>query len=250
VISLRRVEAWYGGHPVLRGVDLEVATGEVVVLCGPAGSGKSTLLRTVNRLEPFSGGEVLVDGHPVDSPGRSLAELRQEVGFVSQRPTLDPRRSLLDQVAAGPRWRQGKARGWAEAEALEVLDRVHLAEKYAQVPSQLTLGEQQRVAIARVLALRPRVLLFDDPTAALDPAQGGQVLEVMAGLARGGYTMLAVTHELDFARALADRMVLVDQGRIVEEAAPTTLLDRPANYRTRQFLRRLLDPGSGEVAAA
>ncbi|WP_217235373.1 amino acid ABC transporter ATP-binding protein [Streptomyces sp. AC555_RSS877] len=249
-VKVHDVHKWYGTHRVLDGVDLTVRPGEVTVILGPSGSGKSTLLRVVNHLEKPQTGHVSVNGEliGVRRQGERLKELserailtqRSRIGFVFQNFNLFPHLTVLDNVAAAP-VATGKL-GKAEALALarELLDRVGLAEKATAYPRQLSGGQQQRVAIARALALRPGLILFDEPTSALDPELVGEVLAVIKDLARSGTTLMIVTHEIGFAREIADRVVFIDEGRIVEQGPPSQVLDKPRHERTRDFLSKVL----------
>ncbi|WP_308191893.1 amino acid ABC transporter ATP-binding protein [Kitasatospora humi] len=240
LLQLRRVNKHYGQSHVLRDVDLDVHAGEVVVLLGASGSGKSTLCRCVNRLETIDSGEIVLDGTPIPAEGRELARLRAQVGMVFQSFNLFGHRTVLDNITLAPVRVRGLPREQAEARALELLDRVGLADKAAAHPAQLSGGQQQRVAIARTLAMDPRLILFDEPTSALDPEMIGEVLEVMTELAAEGMTMLVVTHEMGFARRAADRVAFMDQGRILETAPPDVFFDRPGTDRARDFLARIL----------
>ncbi|MCC9311480.1 amino acid ABC transporter ATP-binding protein [Kitasatospora sp. RB6PN24] len=240
MLQLRRVNKHYGQSHVLRDVDLDVHAGEVVVLLGASGSGKSTLCRCVNRLETIDSGEIVLDGTPIPAEGRELARLRAQVGMVFQSFNLFGHRTVLDNITLAPVRVRGLPREQAEARALELLDRVGLADKAAAHPAQLSGGQQQRVAIARTLAMDPRLILFDEPTSALDPEMIGEVLEVMTELAAEGMTMLVVTHEMGFARRAADRVAFMDQGRILETAPPDVFFDRPGTDRARDFLARIL----------
>jgi general L-amino acid transport system ATP-binding protein len=224
---------------VLKGIHLEVAPGEKLVIIGPSGSGKSTLIRTINRLEDFQEGEVWVDGRNVKED-RALREVRREVGMVFQQFNLFPHMTVLENVTLAPMRVRGWSRERAEGKALELLERVGILDQARKYPAQLSGGQQQRVAIARALAMEPKVMLFDEPTSALDPEMVGEVLDVMRGLARGGMTMLVVTHEMGFAREVADRVVFMDGGQIVEEGAPEAIFTRPKEERTRSFLQRVL----------
>ncbi len=224
---------------VLKGIHLEVAPGEKLVIIGPSGSGKSTLIRTINRLEDFQEGEVWVDGRNVKED-RALREVRREVGMVFQQFNLFPHMTVLENVTLAPMRVRGWSRERAEGKALELLERVGILDQARKYPGQLSGGQQQRVAIARALAMEPKVMLFDEPTSALDPEMVGEVLDVMRGLARGGMTMLVVTHEMGFAREVADRVVFMDMGQIVEEGRPEEIFTRPREERTRAFLERVL----------
>ncbi|MBI4637098.1 MAG: amino acid ABC transporter ATP-binding protein [Candidatus Rokubacteria bacterium] len=240
MIVFRRVSKWYGSHQVLCDVDLKVAAGEVLVVCGPSGSGKSTLLRCINGLGPVQQGEVIVDGRVLGAPGTDLRRLRAEIGVVFQSFNLYPHMTALRNIALAPVIVRGQPRAEAERAARDLLARVGMPEKADAFPSQLSGGQQQRVAIARALAMQPRIMLFDEPTSALDPEMINEVLDVMVGLARDGMTMVVVTHEMSFARKVADRVVFMDDGRIVEEGPPEAFFARPANPRTQMFLSKIL----------
>ncbi len=240
IITLDRVNKSYGAHHVLRDVSLNVAEGERVVICGPSGSGKSTLIRCVNRLETHERGRIVVDGTELsDRPG-DLRRVRQEVGMVFQSFNLFPHLTILQNCTLAPIQVRGMSRPDAEALAMRLLERVRIPEQAHKYPTQLSGGQQQRVAIARALCMRPKVMLFDEPTSALDPEMIQEVLEVMIELARSGMTMLCVTHEMGFARQVADRVVFMDQGEIVETGPPATLFAAPSTERLRSFLARIL----------
>jgi general L-amino acid transport system ATP-binding protein len=224
---------------VLKGINLEVAPGEKLVIIGPSGSGKSTLIRTVNRLGDFQEGEVVVDGHNVKDE-KALRAVRREVGMVFQQFNLFPHMTVLENITLAPMRVRGWSREKAERKALELLERVGILDQARKYPGQLSGGQQQRVAIARALAMEPKVMLFDEPTSALDPEMVGEVLDVMRDLARGGMTMLVVTHEMGFAREVADRVIFMDGGQIVEEGRPEEIFSRPREERTRSFLQRVL----------
>jgi polar amino acid transport system ATP-binding protein len=240
MISFSRVNKWFGSIHVLRDVDLEIARGEVVVVCGPSGSGKSTLLRCINRLEPVQSGEIVVDGQKVNDTRLDLSRFRAEIGMVFQQFNLYPHMTALDNVSLAPR----KVRRMAGAEAARIarglLAKVGIPEKEGAYPSQLSGGQQQRVAIARALAMQPKIMLFDEPTSALDPEMINEVLDVMISLAREGMTMVVVTHEMGFARKVADRIVFMDEGRIVEQAAPAQFFTDAKTDRARTFLGKIL----------
>ena len=236
VIELRHVDKHFGDLHVLRDVSLSVRRGEVVVVIGPSGSGKSTMCRTINRLETIDSGEILIEGEPLPQEGRELTRMRAELGMVFQQFNLFAHMSILDNVTLGPREVLGQGREEAERYALELLARVGVAEQAHKVPAQLSGGQQQRAAIARSLAMRPKAMLFDEPTSALDPEMINEVLDVMVELARGGMTMIVVTHEMGFARRVADRVVFMADGRIVEEGAPDEFFDHPRSQRARDFL--------------
>ncbi len=240
MVSLRSVDKHFGTLHVLRGIDLEVSAREVVVVVGPSGSGKSTLCRTINRLETIDSGEIRVDGAALPTEGAGLARLRADVGMVFQSFNLFAHRTVLDNVTLAPIQVRKTKRRDAEAEAMVLLDRVGIADKAHHLPAQLSGGQQQRAAIARALAMRPKVMLFDEPTSALDPEMVGEVLDVMVGLAAEGMTMIVVTHEMGFARRAADRVVFMDEGRIVEQNTPAAFFDAPQTDRARAFLASVL----------
>jgi polar amino acid transport system ATP-binding protein len=240
MIELHGVSKWYGAHQVLREIDLKIAAGEVVVVCGPSGSGKSTLIRCINGLGPVQRGEVIVDGRVLGAPDTDLARLRADIGVVFQSLNLYPHMTVLQNIALAPVIVRGQTRAEAERAARALLARVGMPEKADAFPSQLSGGQQQRVAIARALAMQPRIMLFDEPTSALDPEMITEVLDVMVGLAREGMTMVVVTHEMGFARKVADRIVFMDEGRILEEGPPEAFFARPANPRTQMFLGKIL----------
>lgn len=249
-LEIRDVHKWYGTHRVLDGIDLTIRPGEVTVILGPSGSGKSTLLRVINHLEKPEIGHVSVNGEPigVKRQGERLKELserailtqRSRIGFVFQNFNLFPHLTVLDNVAAAPVATGKLTKPEAQALAKELLERVGLGERVAAYPRQLSGGQQQRVAIARALALRPGVILFDEPTSALDPELVGEVLAVIKDLATTGTTLVIVTHEIGFAREIADRVVFIDGGRIVEQGPPSDVLDKPQHERTRDFLSKVL----------
>jgi ABC-type polar amino acid transport system ATPase subunit len=245
LVRFERVNKWFGEQHVLRDVALAIQPGERVVLCGPSGSGKSTLLRCVNRLESFQEGRLTVDG-VVFEPGRrederALQALRRRVGMVFQQFNLFPHLSVLENLMLGPEL-AGEPRAQVRERALAQLARVQVAEQALKYPLQLSGGQQQRVAIARALVQAPRLLLFDEPTSALDPEMVQEVLDVMRALAEQGQAMLCVTHEMGFARAVADRVVFMDEGQIVEEAPAARFFEAPQRARTRAFLQRVLNP--------
>ena len=242
IVRLEGVRKSFGDNLVLDGIDLDVATGEVLVIIGPSGSGKSTLLRCVNLLEPIQAGRILFEGEEITGKGVDVSAVRQRIGIVFQQFNLFPHLTVMDNLTLAARRIRKLARKEAEARARELLDVVGLPEKSDQHPHQLSGGQQQRVAIARALMMSPTVVLFDEVTSALDPELVGEVLVVMRDLARGsGTTMLVVTHEMHFARDVGDRVVFMDDGRIVEQGQPADVLDNPREERTRRFLRRSLE---------
>jgi general L-amino acid transport system ATP-binding protein len=239
LICIRNLCKSYGESEVLHGIDLDIAAGEVVVVVGPSGSGKSTLIRCINLLEEYQKGEITVDGDKVVR-GQTLAKVRAEVGMVFQSFNLFPHLTALANVALGPLRVRGMARPQANARAQALLEKVGLAEHAGKLPGQLSGGQQQRVAIARALAMEPKVLLFDEPTSALDPEMVGEVLDVMQNLARTGVTMVIVTHEMGFARRVADRVIFMEAGRLVEQGAPAEFFGSPREPRTQAFLNAIL----------
>jgi len=240
MVQARDVEKYYGAFRALRGVSLDVHEGEVVVICGPSGSGKSTLLRAINGLERIQGGDIVVDGMSVRDPRTDLKRLRSEVGMVFQSFNLYPHMTALRNITLAPIKVRRLRREEAEAVAHELLRKVGIPEKAASYPTELSGGQQQRVAIARALAMRPKVMLFDEATSALDPEVIHEVLNVMLDLAREGMTMVVVTHEMGFAREVADRVVFMDEGVIVETGDPKTFFGSPREERTRRFLDKIL----------
>ena len=240
VVRLEGVRKSFGDNLVLDGIDLSVASGEVLVVIGPSGSGKSTLLRCVNLLEPVDSGRIYFEGEELTGKGVSLPEVRQRIGIVFQQFNLFPHLRVMDNLTLAARRIKKMPKAEAEQRAEELLAQVGLKDKARSYPHQLSGGQQQRVAIARALVMRPHVMLFDEVTSALDPELVGEVLIVMRDLAREGMTMLVVTHEMQFAREVGDRVVFMDEGRIVEQGDPKDVLDRPKEERTRQFLRRTL----------
>src|SRR6478735_6164998 len=240
LLRLDRVVKSFGDNLVLDGIDLEVVSGEVLVVIGPSGSGKSTLLRCINLLEPLDSGSIVFEGAEITGKGTDVSRVRQRIGMVFQQFNLFPHLTVLDNLTLAARRIRKLSRTEAEARAHVLLAQVGLEEKAHQHPHQLSGGQQQRVAIARALMMAPHVMLFDEVTSALDPELVGEVLVVMRDLARGGMTMLVVTHEMQFAREVGDRLVFMDEGKIVEQGAPTDVLDEPQEERTRQFLRRSL----------
>ncbi|HEY0646647.1 amino acid ABC transporter ATP-binding protein [Phenylobacterium sp.] len=239
-VALHGLHKWYGDFHALRGVDLSVAPGERIVICGPSGSGKSTLIRCVNQLERHQAGTVTVDGEEATADPRRLQAIRRKAGMVFQGFNLFPHLTVLQNCTLAPVQSGVASLPEAEALALSLLARVRVADQAHKHPAQLSGGQQQRVAIARALCMRPKIMLFDEPTSALDPEMVKEVLDTMIDLAREGMTMLAVTHEMGFARQVADRVVFMDQGQVVEAATPTDFFDRPQHERTRAFLGQLL----------
>ena len=239
-VSVRGLHKRFGDVPVLRGIDLEVAPGEKVVVLGPSGSGKSTLIRCINGLETPDAGEVLIGGAPAVGRNPSAVAARRRTGMVFQAFNLFPHRSVLDNCTLAPVWVRKVRRGQAEAEAMALLQRVRISEHAEKRPSELSGGQQQRAAIARALAMKPDIMLFDEPTSALDPEMVGEVLQVMTDLAREGMTMIVVTHEMAFARRVADRVAFMDAGEIVEIAPPSEFFAAPKHDRTRAFLSKIL----------
>ena len=240
MIKFKNVNKWFKELHVLSDINLEVKKGEVVVVCGPSGSGKSTLIRTVNQLEQIQSGEIWVDGVDVASPATDLNKIRAEVGFVFQHFNLYPHLSVLENIVLSPIKVKKQSRAQAEEKALQLLERVGLAHKKDGMPGELSGGQQQRVAIARGLAMEPQVMLFDEPTSALDPEMVGEVLKVMKDLAESGMTMMCVTHEMGFAREVADRIIFVDQGKIVEVDTPEAFFTNPSSERAKQFLKQVM----------
>ncbi len=241
MIVFEKVSKWYSPQfQVLREIDLTVAAGERVVVCGPSGSGKSTLIRCINGLEPYQEGRLTVDGIHLTDRLQSIAEVRRRVGMVFQSFNLFPHLTVLENLTLAPMKVKGLAKAEAEARALEQLNRVRIADQAAKYPGQLSGGQQQRVAIARCLCMQPRILLFDEPTSALDPEMVSEVLDVMVELAQQGSTMVCVTHEMGFARQVADRVVFMDAGQIVEVAKPDVFFSAPQHPRAVEFLGKIL----------
>ncbi|QIE44285.1 amino acid ABC transporter ATP-binding protein [Pseudohalocynthiibacter aestuariivivens] len=240
VVQLISVEKNFGDYTALKDINLDVRSGEKVIICGPSGSGKSTLIRCINRLEQHDAGKIIVDGVEMSDDTRNLATIRSEVGMVFQQFNLFPHMSVLDNLALAPMRVRGVSRAEAEETALALLERVRIPEQARKYPAQLSGGQQQRVAIARALCMKPRVLLFDEPTSALDPEMISEVLDVMEELAREGMTMICVTHEMGFARKVADTMVFMDQGQIVEKAPTEAFFSGAQNARTQLFLDQIL----------
>ncbi|MPT37283.1 MAG: amino acid ABC transporter ATP-binding protein [Achromobacter sp.] len=239
MIKIENLSKSFGAHRVLEGIDAEIRQGEVVCLIGPSGSGKSTLLRCINGLERYDGGRITVDGVTVDARGKDIQNIRQRVAMVFQRFNLFPHRTALENVIEGPVHVKGESLAAATARGRDILASVGLAEKMNHYPQQLSGGQQQRVAIARALAMEPEAILFDEPTSALDPELVGEVLAVMRTLAEKGMTMVIVTHEMDFARNVSDRVLFLEGGRIAEQGPSREVLTTPRNERMRDFLKRV-----------
>ncbi|CAG35964.1 amino acid ABC transporter ATP-binding protein [Desulfotalea psychrophila] len=240
MISFTDVNKWYGDFRVLKDINLTIAEGEVVVVCGPSGSGKSTLIRCISRLEPIQRGHIVVDGHDVNDLKTNLTLLRAEIGFVFQQFNLYPHMTVLENITLAPRLVRGMTSGDAEKLGMDLLKKVDIPDRANHYPSQLSGGQQQRVAIARGLAMRPRIMLFDEPTSALDPEMINEVLDVMRELAREGMTMVCVTHEMGFAREVADRIIFMDEGNLVEQNSPHEFFENPQHGRTKDFLSKIL----------
>jgi len=240
VIVMRDVHKWFGHFHVLKGIDLEVAKGERIVVCGPSGSGKSTLIRCINRLESHQTGLIVVDGTELNDDIKHIERIRSEVGMVFQHFNLFPHLSVIENCTLALTWVRKLPRAEAEQIAMRYLERVHIPEQARKYPGQLSGGQQQRVAIARSLCMSPKIMLFDEPTSALDPEMIKEVLDVMIELADEGMTMLVVTHEMGFARTVADRIIFMDAGEIVEEAPPDLFFSQPRSERTRLFLSQIL----------
>jgi len=240
IIICRDVHKWYGHYHALRGISMEVKRGEVVVIFGPSGSGKSTFIRTINRLEEHQRGEIIVDGIRLSHDVRDIERIRMETGMVFQQFNLFPHLTVLENITLAPIWVRGWPRAQAEEVAMQLLRRVGIPEQARKYPGQLSGGQQQRVAIARALAMQPKIMLFDEPTSALDPEMIKEVLDVMTELAESGMTMMVVTHEMGFARAVADTMYFFDQGRIVESGTPEQIFGDPKEARTKLFLSQIL----------
>jgi general L-amino acid transport system ATP-binding protein len=241
IISFEKVNKWYGNNfHVLRDIDLQVARGERIVICGPSGSGKSTLIRCINRLEEHQEGTLRVDGIELSDDVKAVETVRKQVGMVFQQFNLFPHLTVLENLTLAPMWVGKLPRQEAEERAMAQLKRVQIAEQALKYPLQLSGGQQQRVAIARALCLTPKIMLFDEPTSALDPEMIKEVLDVMIELAGQGITMLCVTHEMGFAKAVADRVIFMDQGQIVEQNSPHEFFDNPKSERTKDFLSKIL----------
>jgi general L-amino acid transport system ATP-binding protein len=240
-IEIAGLSKWFGDFQALRDISLTVRKGERIVVCGPSGSGKSTLIRCINRLEIHQRGRIVVNGTELSDDLKNIDQVRSEVGMVFQHFNLFPHLTVLDNCTLAPIWVRKQPRAAAEAAAMRLLERVRIADQAHKYPGQLSGGQQQRVAIARALCMNPSIMLFDEPTSALDPEMVKEVLDTMIMLAREGMTMLCVTHEMGFARAVADRVIFMDRGEIVEQNTPDAFFDSPQNERTQQFLSQILD---------
>jgi glutamate transport system ATP-binding protein len=240
LVELRDVNKHFGALHVLKDINLSVDRGEVVVVIGPSGSGKSTLCRAINRLETIDSGTISLDGQPLPEEGKALAKLRADVGMVFQAFNLFAHKTVLENVTLGPIKAKGRKKSEAEREAMQLLDRVGVANQADKLPAQLSGGQQQRVAIARALAMKPKVMLFDEPTSALDPEMINEVLDVMIALAHDGMTMIVITHEMGFARRAANRVMFMDAGQIVEQAPPEEFFTNAQSHRAQDFLSKIL----------
>ena len=240
IIELKQVNKWYGDFHVLKDINFEVSEKEKVVICGPSGSGKSTLIRCINRLEEHQKGQIIVDGMTLDENTKNISAIRSEVGMVFQQFNLFPHLSILENCTLAQIWVKKKTKKESEALAMEYLNKVQIADQAVKFPGQLSGGQQQRAAIARALCMEPKIMLFDEPTSALDPEMIKEVLDVMVDLANGGMTMCVVTHEMGFAKEVADRVVFMDEGNIVEAKKTNDFFDNPENERTKLFLSQIL----------
>jgi general L-amino acid transport system ATP-binding protein len=240
IISCQGVHKWFGDFHALRGIDMDIQQGEVIVIFGPSGSGKSTFIRTLNRLEEHQRGDISIDGIELSHDVRNIEKIRMETGMVFQQFNLFPHLSVLQNITLAPIWVRKWSKDKAEEVAMQLLERVGIPEQAKKFPGQLSGGQQQRVAIARALAMQPKIMLFDEPTSALDPEMIKEVLDVMVELAKSGMTMLVVTHEMGFARAVADRMYFFDEGLIVESGSPHDIFNNPQEDRTKLFLSQIL----------
>ncbi len=240
MITMTNVDKWFDRFHVLKGINLEVAKGEKIVICGPSGSGKSTLIRCINGLEHHDKGDITVDGIHLIGDSKHVEQVRCEVGMVFQQFNLFPHLSVLDNLCLAPVWVRRVPRKQAEETAMSYLNRVKIPEQAAKFPGQLSGGQQQRVAIARALCMNPRIMLFDEPTSALDPEMIKEVLDVMVELAETGMTMICVTHEMGFAKTVADRVIFMDEGEVIEAAPPQEFFSSPKSPRTKQFLSQIL----------
>lgn len=240
LIQIRAMNKWYGEFHVLKNINLDVQQGERIVLCGPSGSGKSTTIRCLNRLEEHQQGQIVVDGVELTSDLKQIEAIRREVGMVFQHFNLFPHLTILENCTLAPMWVRKMPRRQAEEIAMHYLERVRIPDQAHKYPGQLSGGQQQRVAIARALCMKPKIMLFDEPTSALDPEMVKEVLDTMVSLAEDGMTMLCVTHEMGFARTVANRVIFMDKGEIVEQATPNEFFDNPQNVRTRTFLSQII----------
>ena len=240
IIKTNDVKKWFGDFQALKGISMEVQEGEVLVICGPSASGKSTFIRCINRLEQHQEGEIIVDGIELTNDLKNIEAIRSEVGMVFQSFNLFPHLTVMQNITLAPIWVRKKSRSESEEKAMELLTRVGIPEQASKFPGQLSGGQQQRVAIARALAMEPKIMLFDEPTSALDPEMIKEVLDAMKELALSGMTMIVVTHEMGFAKEVADRVMLFDEGLMVEENTPTEFFDNPQNDRTKLFLSQIL----------
>lgn len=240
MIKFKEVNKWFGDHHVLKKINLHIRYGEVVVICGPSGSGKSTLIRCINRLEPIQQGEIIVDGININDPRTNLTLLRAEIGFVFQQFNLYPHLTVLENITLAPVLVRKVPEKKAAEQAMKLLAKVNIPDKAQAYPAQLSGGQQQRVAIARGLAMNPKIMLFDEPTSALDPEMINEVLDVIKGLAQEGMTMVCVTHEMGFAREVADRVIFMDDGQLIEENTPDRFFTEASNPRTKEFLSKIL----------
>jgi general L-amino acid transport system ATP-binding protein len=240
IIELKNVNKWFDKFQVLKEINLEVKPKEKIVVCGPSGSGKSTLIRCINRLEEHQEGSIVVDGSEISENTKNIENIRAEVGMVFQQFNLFPHLSILDNCSLAPIWVKKLPKKKAEELAMENLKRVQIEDQAAKFPGQLSGGQQQRAAIARALCMEPKIMLFDEPTSALDPEMIKEVLDVMVDLAKGGMTMIVVTHEMGFAKEVADNMIFMDEGRIVEKAKTNNFFDNPKSERTKLFLSQIL----------
>ena len=240
IIEAKDVKKWFGDFQALKGISMEIQEGEVLVVCGPSGSGKSTFIRCINRLEQHQEGSIIVDGIELTNDIKNIEAIRSEVGMVFQSFNLFPHLTVLQNITLAPTWVRKKSKSDSEQKAMELLERVGIPEQANKFPGQLSGGQQQRVAIARALAMEPKIMLFDEPTSALDPEMIKEVLDVMKELAKSGMTMIVVTHEMGFAKEVADRVMLFDGGLMVEENTPNEFFDNPKNDRTKLFLSQIL----------
>ena len=240
IIEAKDVKKWFGDFQALKGISMDIQEGEVLVICGPSGSGKSTFIRCINRLEQHQEGSIIVDGIELTNDIKNIEAIRSEVGMVFQSFNLFPHLTVLQNITLAPTWVRKKSKSDSEQKAMELLERVGIPEQANKFPGQLSGGQQQRVAIARALAMEPKIMLFDEPTSALDPEMIKEVLDVMKELAKSGMTMIVVTHEMGFAKEVADRVMLFDDGLMVEENTPNEFFDNPKNDRTKLFLSQIL----------